>query len=233
MGEAGWIPVDATANEYDYVDSGHIRVGEYQSVTTGLNPVSVEILEYRAGENRAEDEGRYADYLGRYNLPQAGMTLTAKVQDGILAIDIPNKVVLGLNDPDDQGRWYAKLSDQLYVEFTRDDGGKVQSLLLHEMIRMGRVSEPETVPEETPETYRAHLGVFRMPQAGADFTVVWENDSLAVQDPLAGKTVHLQLPDETGGWLDEYDKNTIRFQVGEDGTVHAMLIDSVTPFQRE
>ena len=25
MGKAGWIPVDATTNEIDYIDPGHIR----------------------------------------------------------------------------------------------------------------------------------------------------------------------------------------------------------------
>ncbi len=38
MGKAGWITVDATANEIDYVDSGHIRIGEYQSMALPLIP---------------------------------------------------------------------------------------------------------------------------------------------------------------------------------------------------
>jgi hypothetical protein len=34
--EAGWVPIDATALELDYVDSGHIRLGTLAS----FNPVS-------------------------------------------------------------------------------------------------------------------------------------------------------------------------------------------------
>lgn len=45
MGEAGWIAVDATAQEVDYIDAGHIRLGEQ----TSFNPVEMEILEYRTG----------------------------------------------------------------------------------------------------------------------------------------------------------------------------------------
>lgn len=47
MGEAGWIPLDTTIGETDYVDSGHIRVGAFQSMATVLNARSFEILEHR------------------------------------------------------------------------------------------------------------------------------------------------------------------------------------------
>lgn len=47
MGEqAGWVPIDATAREFDYVDSGHIRLGGL----TSFNPVEMEVLEYETGE---------------------------------------------------------------------------------------------------------------------------------------------------------------------------------------
>ena len=49
MGEAGWIPVDSTLKEFDFVDSGHIRLGVHQSTATGMNGRRVEILDYRTG----------------------------------------------------------------------------------------------------------------------------------------------------------------------------------------
>jgi transglutaminase-like putative cysteine protease len=52
MGPAEWIPVDATASEIDYVDSGHIRIGVYQSPVTALNPRKMQVLDYRAGGAR-------------------------------------------------------------------------------------------------------------------------------------------------------------------------------------
>ncbi|MBC8436080.1 MAG: transglutaminase domain-containing protein [Bacteroidetes bacterium] len=45
MGEAGWIPVDATIKEYDYIDSGHIRLGE----GTSFHPKEIKILDYKTG----------------------------------------------------------------------------------------------------------------------------------------------------------------------------------------
>jgi hypothetical protein len=43
MGEAGWIPVDATIGEIDYVDAGHIRLGE----RAVFHPEYMNIEEYR------------------------------------------------------------------------------------------------------------------------------------------------------------------------------------------
>jgi hypothetical protein len=43
MGEAGWIPVDATIEEVDYIDAGHIRLGEKST----FHPKKMEIVEYR------------------------------------------------------------------------------------------------------------------------------------------------------------------------------------------
>ncbi|MHC4910905.1 MAG: transglutaminase-like domain-containing protein, partial [Planctomycetota bacterium] len=44
MGDAGWIPVDSTAHEADFVDSGHIRLGEHQSLSIALNAKSMQVL---------------------------------------------------------------------------------------------------------------------------------------------------------------------------------------------
>lgn len=45
MGEAGWIPVDTTFQEFDFVDSGHIRLG----YLTSFMPLEMEVLDYRVG----------------------------------------------------------------------------------------------------------------------------------------------------------------------------------------
>ena len=50
MGEAGWIPLDTTVQEPDFVDSGHIRIGIFQSLATALNGRSFEILDHLSAE---------------------------------------------------------------------------------------------------------------------------------------------------------------------------------------
>ena len=47
MGEAGWIPLDVTIHETDYVDSGHIRLGVLDTRQTLINSWEMEILDFR------------------------------------------------------------------------------------------------------------------------------------------------------------------------------------------
>lgn len=46
MGEAGWVPLDATIGEPDYVDSGHLRLGVVHGVSAGIDVKRIEILEH-------------------------------------------------------------------------------------------------------------------------------------------------------------------------------------------
>ena len=46
VGEAGWVPVDATMHESDYVDSGHIRLGVLKTQFTVINFREMKILNY-------------------------------------------------------------------------------------------------------------------------------------------------------------------------------------------
>jgi hypothetical protein len=234
MGDAGWIPLDATASETDFVDSGHIRVGIHESAATALNPVKMEVLDYRIGtdETTEPDQGQYAPYVGEYVNEAMQRTMTVLVQDGSLALDIPEQVVLALRDPDEEGAWYAKLSDRIYLTFGRDDEGEVASMQIHELVRLQRVADPDAIDEEVPERFRPHLGTYLLAPLNAEFKVIYREGSLAVEDPLAKATIGLQLPDEHGGWLDEFDNNTISFDREEDGYYQTLIINSTTGFRR-
>jgi hypothetical protein len=71
MGKAGWITVDSTAHEIDYVDSGHIRLGTQAS----FNPKKMEVLDYKAGSMK---KGTISASLGPFkNIPwNVGKTYT-------------------------------------------------------------------------------------------------------------------------------------------------------------
>lgn len=47
MGKGGWIPLDVTIHETDYVDSGHIRFGVLLTGMTRIESWEMEILDYR------------------------------------------------------------------------------------------------------------------------------------------------------------------------------------------
>ena len=49
MGKSGWIPVDVTIHETDYVDSGHIRLGILKTKATVINFKEMTIQDYTVG----------------------------------------------------------------------------------------------------------------------------------------------------------------------------------------
>lgn len=237
MGKAGWIPVDSTAFETDYVDSGHIRLGVYQYMTTALNPKKMEVLDYKAGsakmgqkEEPAPD--KYKQYLGNYTNPETKTQLKVFVQGGNLAVDIPNKMVLAFNELDKDRVWYCKLSNQLYLTFDEDNSGKIVEMHLHQIIPLPRKSGPEKVDNNVPEKFRPYLGKYSLAALQAEFKVLYKEGSLAVDDPIEKKTIKLQLPDDKGRWVDEFNKNSIFFDLDDQGNVKTMNIDSVSKFHR-
>ncbi|NIP28256.1 MAG: DUF3471 domain-containing protein [Phycisphaerae bacterium] len=237
MGRAGWIPVDSTAFETDYVDSGHIRLGVYQYVTTALNPKKVEVLDYKAGsakmgqpEEAAPD--KYKQYVGKYKNPETKTAVKVFVQGGNLAVDIPNKMILAFNEPDKNRLWYCKISNRLYLKFEKDDSGKVVEMQLHQIIPLPKKSGPEKANNDVPEKFRPYLGKYSFAALQAEFTVLYKNGSLAIDDPTVKKIVKFQPTDQKGRWLDEFNKNTIFFDLDDQGNVKSMNIDSVSKFRR-
>jgi len=237
MGDAGWITVDATAMETDYVDSGHIRVGELRSAATALNPGEMEILDYRVGtgESSGTDPAaleRFEPYIGEYTNRDGGRKVRLLVQDGSLTADLPNQMKLAFNDPDDEGKWYCKLAGHVFCTFEEDESGDVSELKIHEVVTMRRQSGPDSTEAATPEELKPYLGKYLLAAVNAVFTVIHHEGGLAIEDPLNKETIRLQPPDEEGRWVDEYNKNTASFEFDDEGNVTALVIDVVAAFSR-
>lgn len=235
MGEAGWIPLDTTATEIDFVDSGHIRIGELSAISIAVNLQKMEILDHRIGSGAAEDDASaavYQPYVGEYVHPSAPAKVQAFVQSGALVLKVPSGAVLALNDPDEGGVWTAKMTDRVYCTFEKDEAGRAVELQIHQLIRMQRTAVPEVIDEAVPASARRYLGSFLLAQQQATFEVVYEDGGLAVKDPLAKKTVKLGPPDAKGRRLDEFGKNTILFEENPEGEVRALVIDAATRFRR-
>ena len=237
MGEAGWIPIDATATEVDFVDSGHIRVGSYSSFSTALNPQEMEVLDYRIGSGEATESAeaeiaKYDPYVGDYLSPDGSRTFKVFVQHGSLTLDIPQQMALAMNDPDEEGRWVCTLTNNLYLTFAMNDDGEAGEMHIHEIILMNRRSDPEST-EGVPEKYVPYLGEYFLGAVQAMFTVRFDENRLVIDNPLENNTISLQDPDDNGGWLDQYNKNTIYFVKDGEGKVTALKIDSKNIFPRK
>ncbi len=236
MGGAGWIPVDATAYEIDFIDSGHIRFGVLQSPVISFNPHNLEILDYRlTGESTAAEDsdgqGKYAEYIGEYAGGESDFTLQA--QNGSLTLDIPNRMVLAFKDADEEGKWFCTMSNRLFLTFGHSDTGEVLEMHIHEIIEMPRESDSEEIDEEVPADLRPFLGVYRFAAMQADFRILFKDGNLAVYNPLDKRTVKLKPIGETGRWIDEFDTHIFYFESDDDGRIGTLVIDAISKCPRK
>ncbi len=236
MGEAGWIPVDSTAYEAGFVDSGHIRVGILRSMVLAVNTKSMEVLEHRvgsgadAGADAAAIE-KYEAYVGDY-LAEGNLTIPVLVQNGALCVDIRGQI-LPLKDPDEEGKWVYRMTSRLYFLFTRDEEGAVTEMIIHQIDQLQRKSDPEEIPEGVPAEIVPFLGGYYLPQAKAELTIFWDDGGLALDIPFEGVVVHFDPPDEEGWRFGEGGKISIRFEADDDGKVISLMLDSASPCPRK
>ncbi len=236
MGEAGWIPVDSTIREDDYVDSGHIRIGVHQSTTIGLNARKMEILDYRIGskhpsEARPLNATTYEKYLGEYTHSSKGR-VQVLVQDGALVLDIPGKVSLALKEPDEKGFWQSKLTDRVYVSFQAAEPGKITEVHLHEILPLRRTGPLDAPVADVPADYRRYPGRYLLLQTQAEFLVQYEEGTLLLHNLAAKRITRLKPSGDEGRWQDESGNLSIRFVLDEKGEVGSLTVESISRFRR-
>jgi transglutaminase-like putative cysteine protease len=227
MGERGWVPLDTTAREVDYADSGHIRLGVLKSAHIALNPKQMEILDFQAGrqhfggfEGEVETE-RYRAFLGRYKGPRG--IVTVSVQDGGLNLTLADKRAFGLRDPDDTGEWKFKLSPDVGVTFERDASGGVAVMTIVNRVRLPKKEDPASISERVPENLRSYLGRYSLPMQKEELVVGFDGGRLTVHLPGLGVR-RLEGPDARGVW--SAGPGDERFSFVKDGTgqVRAMIL---------
>ncbi|MBN2184952.1 MAG: transglutaminase domain-containing protein [Candidatus Krumholzibacteriota bacterium] len=234
MGDAGWIPVDATAFEADFVDSGHIRIGEYQSPSTALNAKRIKILDHRtgSGEEAEDEDGKYEIYTGDYTGPR-GAVFKVLVQNGSLGVDIPGQIVLTLHEADEEGRRYAKLSNRIFVTFDGEREGEVRAMLLHELLLMPKRSEPDSIAPGIQAELIPLMGMYFLAQAQAEFTVSADSTGrLSVHSTIDDKKVSLKPLDTEGRYIDEFDKNIFSFIKDDTGKVSSIELEAINRFEK-
>jgi transglutaminase-like putative cysteine protease len=231
MGEFGWIPLDTTAREVDYADSGHIRLGLLSSAHIALNARQMEILDFQAGAQSfagfkgAVDAKRYEPYLGQFKGRRG--VITVSLQDGGLSLNLEDKRVFGLREPDEKGEWLFKLSPDIGVTFEPGPSGRIDGLTILNRIRMPKKGEPQTIPAKVPENIRPYLGQYSVPMQKEEITVAFEGGRLAVNIPgLGAKT--LEGPDAQGLWTAKPGDDRFSFIKDDAGKVKTLiLIDTI------
>ncbi len=115
-----------------------------------------------------------------------------------LAIDIPSQQVLDLKAPDEEGKWYAVLTDRIAASFQRDEQDQVVGLTIHQsgfnfqLPREGHETEPE-VPIEELEKF---VGIYERANGGKRIKFFVEGGQLMLEDK--GKYMPFRVPDANG-----------------------------------
>jgi len=194
-----------------------------------LPVIKMEIPDSRPGSGR-EDEASteispYAPYAGQYTSPQLG-NIKVFEQNNNLALDIPKRMVLAFNDPNEEGIWTCLLSNQINLIFSRDDSGEVAGLSLLIRTRLPKKTKAETISADVPKKFIPYLGRYPVPAEGIELTVIFKDGNLAVVD-AEGESIKLKGPDEKGLWIYRSSGYKISFVSGDEGDVKEMIIHQI------
>jgi len=193
-----------------------------------LQPESISIVrDAMLGDIQPQEGGTvdFTSYIGEYTGtfgPFDNDTFTVQEKDGALALDVPGQMLYELKLPDEEGRWYFALTNQIAVSFDKDKSGAVTGLKMYqagmtfELPRKGVEIQAE-IPLESLQKY---LGTYHSEEQDVSPTVVIQNNRLAVDVPQQ-MVFEFFPPNEDGVWVCRLtDKLKLRFIEDEGGQVN-------------
>lgn len=240
MGDVGWIAVDSTAEEVDYIDSSHIRIGILSSKTAAFNPLKMEILDYRpqSGQPITDDKSlipnKYLPLLGEYRSdsgPYKGKDIKVSYGNHCLAIEMPGRGILELKEADQNGFWFFKASRSACVSFDKDETAAINGLALWIRTRLPKKKTAETNKTDVPKEFLPYLGIYPVPMEGFELEVIFQENNLAVIE-AQGEIVKLTGPDEKGLWIYKSDEYKISFIFENKEDVKAMTVHQIYKIPR-
>jgi CubicO group peptidase (beta-lactamase class C family) len=197
---------------------------------TPLQQQSINMVwETLVGEWQDVEDGNkeYEPYLGKYiaNFGQFEDTeFTVLIQNDRLAVDVPGQQIFELKAPNEEGKWYFVISDDIAVSFDQDDDGNVIGMKLYQA---GYVFElpregVEIAPEIPLDELQKYLGSYHSEDLSLTVEVLIQNNRLAIDWP--GEMVYeLYPPNGEGIWVFRVsEKFTLRFNEMPDGQVESL-----------
>ncbi len=173
----------------------------------------------------------YKPYLGKYiaNFGQfKDTTFTVLVQNNRLAIDIPGQQVFELKEPDEEGKWYFVISNDIAVSFERDEGDNVIAMKMYQSgMTFDIPREGVEIAADIPlDELQKYLGNYRSDELEMTVEVLIQNNRLAIDVP--GQMVYeLYPPNKEGVWVFRVTPDiSVRFSESTSGEV-----DSLTMYQ--
>jgi CubicO group peptidase (beta-lactamase class C family) len=166
-------------------------------------------------------------YLGTYTAlsgPLMYKEFEILVQNGRLAVNLPDQIVVGLEGPDEEGLWRLSLDPSVAISFVEDEVGNVTTLRLHQggdVLELLRGTAPEELPLDL-DTVQKYLGEYERPEEeGSDpVEVLIHNGHLAIKTPEPPLVLELYPPDKEGKWIFRLNPTvSVSFQEDEEGNV--------------
>ena len=183
------------------------------------------------GEVPDTDDGAvdYEPYIGEYiaNFGQFQDTVfTVLVQNDRLAVDVPGQQVFELKEPDEEGKWYFVISNEIAVSFERDDNDNVIGMKMYQAGMTFDIPKEgfEIAPEIPLDELQKYLGSYRSEQLGITVEVLVQNNRLAIDVP--GQMVYeLYPPDDKGLWFFRVTPDiSLKFNETPDGNIASLIM---------
>ncbi|MFC2016671.1 serine hydrolase domain-containing protein, partial [Chloroflexota bacterium] len=171
----------------------------------------------------------YEPYIGRYvaNFGQFQDTIfTVLVQNDRLAVDVPGQQAFELKEPDQEGKWYFAISNEIAVSFERDENDNVIGMKMYQGgMTFDLPKEGVEIATEIPlDELQKYLGSYRSEELKMTVEVLVKNNRLAADVP--GQMVYeLYPPDEEGMWFFRVTPDiSLRFSEIPDGEVESLTM---------
>ena len=170
----------------------------------------------------------YAKYLGSYTAnfgPFRNTEFIITIQNGGLAVDIPNQLVFELKEPNEEGIWRFKLIDEIAVSFEFDDSGNVTAMKLHEAGSFNELPKgPPSQENNYPEDMEKYVGTYQTEDPNATMKVVIHNGRLALAIPEQ-PILELYPPDDEGKWYIRVNPTVaVSFNETDDGRIDSLTL---------
>ncbi len=194
---------------------------------TSQNMVWETLLGEWEDADTSSEPAAYGAYTGEYVANFAAfenVDFTVLVQNNRLAVDVPGQMVYELKDPDEEGKWYFTLTDEIAVSFDEDSEGNTTGMKMYqagmtfELPRKGVEQEAE-IPLVELEKY---IGDYRSEELEVTAGVLIQNKRLAIDWP--GEMIYeLYPPDEDGIRVFRIsDRFSLMFNEDQKGEVESL-----------
>jgi hypothetical protein len=197
-----------------------------QGTVIGLE-YKIDHLLIHPGREEVEVPDELEPYLGTYTAlsgPLMYKQFEVLVQNGRLAVNLPEQIVVELEPPDDEGKWAFSIDNSIAVSFVQDETGQVTALKLYqagEVYKVPRGKAPSE-PELALEDVQKYLGIYYEPEQDHNVEVVFQNGRLGIKVPDVLVILELYPPDEEGKWhLRLNPEIAISFNESQDGLVES------------